>query len=89
MELKIHIPTLVEFLRTKINECNWETVYEVCPKQSNDYDCGVFVIYFADYISGNLLLNFHQSNIDKCLWRKNIGICIIKNMTKVSILFLL
>jgi Ulp1 family protease len=80
-----HIHTLVEFLQVNINNCDWDIMYPQCPKQSNGFDCGVFMLLYADHLSNNLQLNFTQDDIYKYCWRKKIGICILKNMKKVSI----
>ena len=46
------------------------------PTQNNDYDCGVFVCMFADFLSQGLELNFHQAHIPHC--RQRIALSIMK-----------
>ena len=46
------------------------------PQQGNGYDCGVFVIMYADYLSDNLPFNFSQDDI--ALFRKRIILNIMK-----------
>lgn len=45
------------------------------PTQENSYDCGVFVIMYADYISSGLPLTFTQHHVD--LFRKKMCLHIL------------
>ncbi len=43
---------------------NWEMKDRIkCPKQTNGSDCGVFTCKFAEVLSSNKKLNFHQSDM--------------------------
>ena len=46
------------------------------PQQQNGYDCGVFTIMFADFLTHNLPLSFSQEIIQLC--RKKICLNIIR-----------
>ena len=49
---------------TEFHKNEW--VLSLCPpgapKQRNGFDCGMFVVMFADFITDNLPLNFSQEN---------------------------
>lgn len=51
--------------KEKIILDDWKLVIENCPKQDNGCDCGLFVIYNADYLSRNLPLNYNNADIDR------------------------
>ena len=42
-----------------------ETDIEKVPQQTNTYDCGMFTIYCADYISDDLPLLYNQSEMSE------------------------
>ena len=47
---------------------------EDVPQQNNDYDCGVYICIFAEFITFNLPLHFEQKHIDMCRNRIAMGI---------------
>jgi sentrin-specific protease 1 len=47
----------VQFCK-EINISEWKMVNEISPKQTNGFDCGMFVIMVADYISDGLPLKY-------------------------------
>ena len=61
---------LMDEFKNKRNEerpdiLEWPKVYQKSiPKQVNGYDCGVFLILFADYLSKSAKLDFSQNNIE-------------------------
>jgi len=61
---------LMDEFKNKRNEerpdiLEWPKVYpKSIPKQVNGYDCGVFLILFADYLSKSAKLDFSQKNIE-------------------------
>jgi len=54
-----------------------------CPRQSNDYDCGVFVCMFAEYLSRDAPLKFSQIHMSK--FRRQITLEIKKKKLKTSV----
>ena len=81
-----HVESLIGYIKFIKLNVNFEIIYEACPKQKNYNDCGVFVLYFADYLVHNIPLLFTQEEMINYSWRMQIGISILKNMKKVSIL---
>lgn len=61
---------LVDEFRNKRNEdrpdiLKWPKVYpKDIPKQSNGFDCGVFLVLFADYLSKSAKLDFSQEDVE-------------------------
>lgn len=53
------------------------------PQQNNGVDCGVFTILFADYITDDLPLEFHQNQIDD--FRRRITAAIARGSLNYSI----
>ena len=39
---------------------------DVTPRQTNGYDCGVFVLMFAEYEARNAKFNFTQQDMKAC-----------------------
>jgi len=59
--------------KAKFNANGWILTNEVnCPQQTNTWDCGVFVLMFAEHLSRGSPLNFSQSDMDR--FRKQISI---------------
>lgn len=55
-----------EYLVKNHETLTWEWNLEIvknCPQQLYQYDCGVFLCMFAEYLSRNVPLNFSQSDI--------------------------
>jgi sentrin-specific protease 1 len=47
-------------------ESQWDIVLSdktIVPQQDNEYDCGLFVITCADYVSDDLPLAYHQEDM--------------------------
>jgi Ulp1 family protease len=80
-----HVESLINYIKSIKLTINFDVIYEACPKQKNYTDCGVFVLYFADYLVHNIPLCFTQEEIINYSWRTQIGIRILKNMKQVSI----
>lgn len=55
---------------------------KTCPKQLNDWDCGVFVCTFAEHLARGVPLDFSQKDMDK--FRKQIVLEINKNKLKYA-----
>ena len=53
------------------------------PQQQNSYDCGAFVVMFADYLSDNLPLEFCQTHLP--LFRRKICANILRTELKYPI----
>jgi sentrin-specific protease 1 len=75
--LKIILKYLImEYYNKKKGEFNasgWMLINEVnCPQQTNLWDCGVFVLMFAEHLSRGSPLNFSQSDMGR--FRKQICI---------------
>jgi sentrin-specific protease 1 len=52
---------------------SWPRIFpKNVPEQRNGYDCGVFLIVFADYLSKAAQLDFSQEDID--LFRAKIAL---------------
>ena len=51
--------------KKKMKKSDWllESMGTRCPQQQNNFDCGVFVILYADFLSDNLPLLFKQKDI--------------------------
>lgn len=60
------------------NKESWKliTCKSDCPKQENNWDCGVFCCAFADFLSRDQELNFGQSYVTD--YRKKIALSIMK-----------
>ena len=41
----------------------WERVYLDMPHQSNGYDCGVFVLKFADYVARGVVMDWAEADM--------------------------
>jgi sentrin-specific protease 1 len=55
-----------------LNMDDWENVaHEEIPTQANDYDCGMFVLKYMDYITEGLVITFNQGNIE--YFRKRVA----------------
>jgi len=48
-----------------------------CPRQTDGFNCGVFVCMFCDFLSDNLSLNFTSSDV-KVYFRSKLGIDILR-----------
>lgn len=57
---------------------------KTCPKQLNDWDCGVFVCMFAEHLARDVPLNFSQKDMFK--FRKQIESEINKKKLKNSMM---
>ena len=57
----------------------WKVSYKnnKIPKQTHDYDSGVFVLAYADFLSNNIEINFFDSDIYK--FRVKIASTILRN----------
>lgn len=51
-------------------------VIHECPKQDNGYDCGVFTMMYADFLTDNLPLDFEQKDMPH--FRKKIAADILR-----------
>lgn len=53
----------------EVNESDWKFIdtddNQDVPKQTNGFDCGMFVINYADYLTDELPLQFNQNNIQE------------------------
>lgn len=49
-----------------------------CPQQLNGYDCGIFALCCADYLTDNLPLEYSQDDITN-VWRIKIGVSILND----------
>jgi len=59
--------------KRNLNANDWRLINEVnCPQQTNIWDCGVFVLMFAEHLSRGAPLNFTQRDMGK--FRKQICI---------------
>ena len=69
------------YIQFGVEEENWSlwsfTEDSTCPRQTDGYNCGVFVCMFCDFLSDNLCLNFSSSDV-KVYFRSKIGIDILR-----------
>jgi len=65
-------------LNHPFNHDEWQLISynKGLPQQENGYDCGIFVILYADYIANNLSLTFTQKMVS--LFRKKLCVYILK-----------
>jgi Ulp1 family protease len=89
-----YIDALLKYLQDEANDKNkseiiageWDLVTcdtPTTPQQFNSYDCGVFVLMFADFIMQNIpLVNFNQSDIP--MFRKKICLHITRGELSYS-----
>ena len=61
--------------RVEIEEDKWSANRVDPPKQTNGYDCGVFLIMYADFLSDDLRITFEQKHMD--LFRLKIASAIV------------
>lgn len=71
---KLYTSTILNYLCAKwqstkssaFESKEWAIILmEEIPKQKNDYDCGVFICMYADYILEDKNMNFSQSDMEK------------------------
>jgi sentrin-specific protease 1 len=69
----------------RVDAAEWELSYKESnvPQQTNGYDCGVFSIICADFISDDLPLIYSQDHMDK--FRKQIASAILRGSLTYSI----
>ena len=69
--------TIDEVERLDVKNWQFTDSDQGIPQQFNGYDCGVFVCMFANFLSIDVSLNFHENQMDFC--RRNIALSIITN----------
>ncbi len=71
----------------EFNKNEWELLkcdIAETPQQLNDYDCGVFVIMFADFILHNIPIKYFNQSHMQC-FRKNVCLNICKGKIEYNI----
>ncbi|XP_057373751.1 sentrin-specific protease 6-like [Daphnia carinata] len=93
VEYQVKRGTPVENSKARVDACNLfskKTMISACldvPQQNNSYDCGVFVLQYAEYFMQNPFLDYNIRNIKLSNWfpsyiagrkRKNIQFLLIR-----------
>ena len=73
----VYAHQIKQFFNREVSEERWEVECASSPQQSNDYDCGAFLLTSARCIALGLPVNFNQSNIANM--RKRIVAELINN----------